>query len=246
MKNTIKTATTKQRPLIIKGRCGIGKTRNTIQYLKKQNIDHKLINSYITPLELYKILYNHRDRLIIFDDIEGIFNNKKSVGILKQALESRQVKYLSSSLNNYPNEFLFKGNIFLICNELNVSGEDIEALKDRCLYYELLLNKDDVIDVIRKIDQEENKELIKYIYNNAGQDINIRDYLKAKEIKETHKEWKPLVKTQLLLKTDQELKLIYKLQQKYNKETKKIKEYKNKTGKSRRTYFRKKQKLKTK
>ena len=63
--------------LIFYGEGGLGKTFLTINEVKKllKPSEWDYFNGYSTPLSIYEILYDNRNKkLIILDDIEGLFN----------------------------------------------------------------------------------------------------------------------------------------------------------------------------
>ena len=63
---------------------GLGKTYLTLNEVKQllKPDEWCYFNGYTTPLSLYETLYKNRNaKLIILDDVEGIFNNPISVSI---------------------------------------------------------------------------------------------------------------------------------------------------------------------
>lgn len=54
-----------------------------------------LIKGKTSPLGLYSSLFLNRDRLIVFDDIDSIFDNKDTINMLKAAVDSYDVRHIS-------------------------------------------------------------------------------------------------------------------------------------------------------
>ncbi len=75
--------------LVVCSRGGLGKSE-TVQRTMQ---DHPVfISGHETPLDLYRKLYDGRDRLVVFDEIDGLLSNTANVGLLKQVCETREVK----------------------------------------------------------------------------------------------------------------------------------------------------------
>ena len=65
---------------------GLGKSRTILRTLDEEGITPILINSHITPLALYGVLYQHRDeQIIFFDDVDSIFSSMAHLGLLRSA-----------------------------------------------------------------------------------------------------------------------------------------------------------------
>lgn len=266
LRELIKTTSNKHsNALIVKSKAGLGKTYQTLQTLQEQNKtlndDYIYINTYATPLEFYRTLYRNKDKLIILDDIEGVLKNKRTIGMLKSALWStsgeREIQYRSSKLpSDLPDRFNFDGQVIILCNELKLSGEDIEALKNRCLYHELNFSHKEKLEIMSKLgnkdlgknlNKKEKQEILKYIEKviTPAHRFNLRNYMKSLEIyKHNPSYWKPLVKEQLEYEKKEELETLLEIMDKgYSTTKEEIKEFQEKTGKSRRTYYNYKKKL---
>ena len=89
------------RALLILGDPGVGKSYTVIKELAGENsITFK--GTITGPAALYKVLFmnNDPDKIIIFDDLDTLFDNDKSANILKGALDSAavtEVSYLSKN-----------------------------------------------------------------------------------------------------------------------------------------------------
>ena len=132
--------------LIFTGEGGIGKTILTISSIKKivKPMDWEYSNGYITPLSLYEFLYNNRNnKVIILDDVEGIFNNKLSLAILKGALwdsdGKRIVQYASKSDKaNVPEKFIMEAKIIILCNHIPKENDaSTRAMISRTIFYRM-------------------------------------------------------------------------------------------------------------
>lgn len=170
--------------LIVTGKAGIGKSYNIINTLKRNNINYIYHSGFKTPLALYNFLYKYKDKLIIFDDTEGIMNNNIAMSLLNSALwVSNDEKIISweSSTNklNAPQSFVFEGKIIFICNRIPRNNV---AMRSRCIVYNLNFTHDEIISIMRKIAQKRNKlnpktrlMIVKFIEKHSHKyDINLR------------------------------------------------------------------------
>jgi len=158
---------TKNTNLFIHGRGGIGKTHNVLSTIKEEGLEHNkdytLIKGYITPLKFYQTLYDNNDKkLIVIDDVEGLFNNKISKSLLKACLESingiKIIQYSSTSMdpNLYPNEFNFHPNVIVCANGIP-HDLDFKAVLDRCFTYNLKVSNKQLLHNIKSILKKDYK-----------------------------------------------------------------------------------------
>jgi len=159
-KLTLMVAKRKAEAILICGTVGIGKTyavESTLVRYKKEcpSFRYSIIGGDISKIGLYKALYDNRDELILFDDIDRVLLSDCG-DILKNALNTRKERtiaykksnrelfsainmseaekeglYLKSGSKKYPDQFLFNGVCIFISNKkLN---EIDNAILDRCI-----------------------------------------------------------------------------------------------------------------
>ena len=73
--------------LVVCSRGGLGKSETVQRALEG---DPVIISGHETPLDLYGKLFDGRDRLVVFDEIDGLLANAANVGLLKQVCETRE------------------------------------------------------------------------------------------------------------------------------------------------------------
>lgn len=150
--------------LAIVGPGGVGKTFAVEKLLEKRGINYEERgkNSHITPLALYQTLYSHREEaLLLLDDIEHIYKQEVSVGLLRSALwgkklpngrRKRVVTYSTSKDIKVPDRFEYKGGIVIIGNRIPRREDPIvEALLTRIPCVEFFITPRDVYDFMRSI-----------------------------------------------------------------------------------------------
>ena len=245
--------------LIITGRAGLGKTYTTINILKELKANFKYKSGYITALGLYKFLYRHRADNILLDDLEGLTGNENSIALLKTALweanGKRIISYETTSkqLEDTPTSFEFTGTIIILANEIKSSkNENFKALLSRVINFELSFKHSEILIICHKILRQrdlttEQIKVIKDILENeieVSTSFNLRlldrlinivkfDLSKAKELFLSS------------LKNDKDLTLVYTLMKRKELTVKQqCNLFSSKTGKSRRTFYRIKGKIK--
>ena len=149
--------------LIAVSRAGMGKTETTLVTLKelgyKEGKHYIYINSYITPLELYKQLQRANDldgpKILILDDCEEIFKNKITASLLKGALWHlpnglRKVCWYSTTSKVQNKSFYFEGKVILLLNSFNRNNPSINAVADRGYYYEFNMTNGEILSLIKE------------------------------------------------------------------------------------------------
>lgn len=244
--------------LIIKSRTGLGKSYCVLNLMKKIKADFVYKNGYTTALALYKYLAEHKDKIIILDDLDSsIFKDKKIVSILKAILwdvdGKRFVSYESTAkqMEEIPNQFEFTGKILILTNELFVgNNENFKALISRAIHFELEYTFTETIKIAHKIiDQkeltlEQNKR-VKEIISRQVTEISEFNFRKLEHLicmvkyneslaedlyKYSTEENEDLSLVLTLFKSDLPIKL-------------QISRFIDETGKSRSTYFRLKKRI---
>jgi hypothetical protein len=197
--------------VIITGSGGLGKTYTVTQAVRAANMeegeDFEIVKGFTTPKSLYRLLYNNRERLVIFDDCDSVWDNPTSVSLLKAALDSYETRKLSwlsemrGDEDDLPQQFDFEGRIIFVSN-LALSELD-QAVLSRCLYVDVSMTPEEKIERIKAIMKdilpqmnkawkEESLALLSEHAETIG-DLNIRTFLKVCEIRQRDTEnWKEL------------------------------------------------------
>jgi DNA-binding transcriptional ArsR family regulator len=241
--------------LLVFGDKGKGKTFNTIRILEKLNKEFELVKGHITPLQLYKKLFENSNGILVFDDITDMLKDKKKMALLLGALDKiGEVSWLSSNmLLDLPSKFNFNGKIIIILNKIDVSNEVQEALYDRCIPYQFdkLIDRNKMLEMITILAKKDNisLEVIDWLNQNKI-DISFRDYEMLRDIYKYNKEnWQKMAEFILFNEVDEELnetdkkvlEIIRNHSDKSNNQKAKI--FSDETGKGRMTFYRHLKKL---
>lgn len=167
------------RSLFISGRAGVGKT----YYVEKaisdngliENVDYVYIKGSISPINMYKKLYQFRDKLLVFDDADSVFREEDGRNILKAALDSkkkRTVSYMKLSPALYdaiyamdnpdweiqqlekglvPNQFDFEGSVIFISNLPKEKADPDGAIRSRSILIDVNPSDMTLLERIRRL-----------------------------------------------------------------------------------------------
>jgi hypothetical protein len=216
--------------VIITGDGGLGKTHTVMDRVKKAGLaasevledadeddeegertsgvtvgDYFVVKGFITSRALYELLYENRDRIVIFDDCDSVWEAPTSVSILKAALDSydtRTISWLSAMSDpDIPRSFEFRGRIIFVSNQS--LGKLDQAVLSRCLYVDVTMTPTEKIERIRFIApnvrpdmsmaaKKEVVDLLEEFKDRVG-DLNIRTFLKVCDIRSRGSEnWRDL------------------------------------------------------
>ena len=248
---------------VIYGDGGLGKTFDVVETLKILGIEYHYMSGAATPMSVYSTLYNHRDALIVLDDLEGALQEKVA-NFLKAALwtakdDKRTITYETPSpFLTIPRSFEFKGKVLIILNEVKKEDDPhLQALLTRCNYarvnytYEEKLAKMEMIAKLpyKNLTEDERLEVYKFIRDNstpAIKGLSFRTLMRGFELYEYSKlaqntMWKELIFA--TVNEDDTVKTIYELSQGDLPVEEQARRFYCTTGKSRSTFFRERRKL---
>jgi hypothetical protein len=130
-------ATGKAELMILHGVAGLGKTEQVVRKLKEVNAKHKVIDGYLTKTQLIRVLYEHRDDLIVLDDTDNLLQDKSIYGVMRAAFDTggkRMVSYRSPSpyVADLQETFEITSNLMIITNGM-ANSPAISAFKSRAI-----------------------------------------------------------------------------------------------------------------
>lgn len=237
---------------IFTGKTGIGKSeaiRNFCNEIGNYGDKWIMFNGYITTLELYHYLYENQNKIVIFDDVGTLFEDNKKIQIIMSAVyEPRNVMYGTTTEKlKYPACFKFNGKIIILCNKIPKSVP--KALLNRAIVYNLEFNHNEMIDFMYAIADKRGypKEVVDFIRDNSSfyHELNIRILEKIVDYYRFCPEnWVQMAINELNCICNRNLGLVYDLLLKYNNVKEQFRAFYELTGKSRRTFYRYKTRLK--
>lgn len=175
----------------IYGDTSSGKTYSVEKYLKENNKEGVFVNTHITPLSLYIHLYNNRDKILIFDDLDKL--DDTIIAIFKAATwqtnGKRTLNWISTSNVleevGIPNEFEFLGKIIITCNNEN-RHKKFEPLLARMFVVNKVTSRKEFEDICSKIFEDYGLDtyegFMKDYINIYTDGLHLRNILKYCEL----------------------------------------------------------------
>lgn len=170
--------------------------------------DYVVVKGKATPKALYRLLYENRNRMIVFDDCDSVLRDDNSVNLLKSALDTYEDRWISwrseqaFGESDLPQSFKFNGTIIFISN-LEQHAVD-EAVRTRCFKVDVSMSNEQRVErmkgvlenVLPDVDMEFKLDAIKLIEDNLHlcNDINFRTLMQIITIRENSADWKKLGK----------------------------------------------------
>mgnify|MGYP001304084680 CR=1 FL=1 len=226
-------ANKKSKGFLMWGQTSLGKSHRVKEVLKrldkkpmdnKGNGDYMFVSGHITPMRFYSKMYEGRNKIVIFDDVD-ILSNLIIVNMIKAGLNensSNVVEYHTTKKMDIPSSFSFDGQMIILLNEIPEKNEHIKAIMSRVLFHELKFDFNQKITIIFEIAHKgtgtimdgttlaERLEIAKWIKANtsiATKNFNIRLFLQAIQFYKWNKDkWKELTLGQI--QTDSYITLI--------------------------------------
>ena len=247
--------------LFLVGNPGAGKSR---VFLDRMTPNHAYLRAArLTAIELYKMIYRHRHKELIFDDVDDVLKDRSIAHLLMSVCETdnrkKTVAWRSSTSllkTEQPSgkivivkkEFETDARVCLISNDWKILTTKFAALLDRGT---VLFFKPSAEEIHQQVkDWFTDKEIYNYI-EAALPRIELhsmRYYSHAAEIKRLGLDWEAALEEsweEAKKKTDPIDELIRQLvaDASFAAEEDRVAEFVRQTGKSRRTYFGRKKAL---
>lgn len=241
--------------LLLYGEGGLGKSHLVLKTLKEEKTDFEFVSGYITPLQLVNTLYQHNGALFFFDDCEGLFNDEKTLSILKSATWSvgneRMIMYNSSTEKlTAPSKFSCNSRFIFCLNQLPVENPSLEALVNRTLSFPIYFSFKEKIELFFEVAKQPYKNLskeqrfgvIKFLKEHcseATENLSIRTLLKGFDMVCYSNDWQRLLLG--ILDTNDYLEFI--MQNEHEKPFIQVEMFREKFGLSQASFYRKKKLL---
>ena len=179
-----------------------------LSQIDKPKGDFIVVKGHSSPKALYRLMYENRDRTIIFDDCDSVLKDSDAISLFKSALDTYEDRWVSwyveksfGQESDLPLSFKFKGNIIFISN-MPLYKID-EAVKTRCFKVDLSMTKPQRIehmrnvihDVMPDVDTELKHESLNLLeeHMHVTEDINFRSLMNVITIRNSKsKNWKKL------------------------------------------------------
>jgi len=179
--------------VILIARPGVGKT-NT--FYGEMCQDAHLIEGGLSPVKLYCRLFDHRDKPVVFDDVDTLFNKDEGVNLLKQLGQTDSVKRLSWDKaspvlkeEGVPTTFKTKSRMMIFANKLTTIEENMGAVLDRAFLYRFDPPSTEVHREVKRWFKDQ--EILGFVDRHLASItvLSMRHYTKAAEQKRAGLDW---------------------------------------------------------
>lgn len=201
--------------VVLCGQGGCGKSYTVLDILHKQGYEPKArpggkfyrhLRGSISPMELYKFLYDHRKDVIVFDDADSVFQTESSCNILKAILDTtgpRVVAWYSGALDDeVPSEYCFEGKVIFISNRVMERIPD--PIQSRAMLLDLSFTKEELVHRMRELapimcpylSEDQRSSLLDHIEEHVHmfKNVSLRTLSKAGKIVEANvTDWRDTV-----------------------------------------------------
>lgn len=181
---------------ILCSRGGLGKSSETQQSLHGHDIVE--IPGHITPLGLYKQLYEGQNRKVVFDEVDGLLDDKKHVVLLKQLGETRtrkRISWMSSSkaaleIDGGVGFFYTTSPLLILCNSFTAFNANQAALVSRAVAMHFAPSTTQILQKIQTFASD--SEILSFLeqYHDCLPAFDLRTYRKLDDLKRARLDWK--------------------------------------------------------
>ena len=177
------------------------------------NKSYRVVKGYSTPKGLYRLLYENKDGVIVFDDCDSVLKDAVSLNLLKAALDSYSKRVISWRADirddDLPTSFLFTGRIVFISN-MDSSSLD-QAILSRSMVVDLSMTAAQKVERMRHLIKQadfmpdfstriknDSMDLIDTLKDSI-KELSLRSLIKTAKIRATgNKNWKDLAEYSLV------------------------------------------------
>ena len=141
-----------QASVVICGPGGLGKSHTVMQALKQKGFQdvtladegavksrksYTVVKGYSTAKGLFRLLWENRDGVLVFDDCDSVLKDPVSLSLLKSALDSYSRRVITWRADfkddEIPNSFLFTGRVVFISNMNTLQLDQAIVTRSLCV-----------------------------------------------------------------------------------------------------------------
>lgn len=194
--------------LVVVSDGGLGKTTTIQSALRKDKHGHHVITGHITPLQLYIESYEHKNELIILDDVDGLLRNGTIIALMKQLCDTTTVKtmqYHTTRELEVPSIFKTSSKVILLLNKVPTDNPNVMAFLSRGIFVNFIPNPNEIFSELKTFAKDKN--IIKFIEKNIRtlSSINFRVYKHASSLKQAGLNWEKYLLEEFKLRDDEEI-----------------------------------------
>jgi len=139
-----------------------------------------VIKGYSTPKGLYRVLYENKDGVIVFDDCDSVLKDPVSLNLLKGALDSYSRRIISWRADmkddELPQSFEFKGRVVFISNL--ASDKLDQAIITRSMAVDLNMTTEQKVERMRHLVSDSKEFMPEFDMAQKIDALNLIDKLR--------------------------------------------------------------------
>jgi hypothetical protein len=125
--------------LAVVGTAGLAKSETFKAAMAVTKESYCLVKGHATAFIFYKMLYDHLDELVVIDDADTLYQDKKCQPLLKCLCETSDRKTMawhsrSIDEDEYPRSYVTTSKVAILCNEWQTVSQNMKAIVDRGIY----------------------------------------------------------------------------------------------------------------
>ncbi|PHQ35119.1 hypothetical protein [Rhodopirellula bahusiensis] len=225
--------------LIVLGEPGLAKS----QTVRSVMANACWIEGNATAFGVYSQAWNHRDQVIVLDDVDSLYSDRNAVRLLKTLCQTDPVKRVSwqtasAALDKQgiPRAFETTSRVVIIANEWKTLDKNVAAVQDRGHVIRFQPSASEVHQQVRSWFNDDE------IYDWFGRHLSLvinpsmRQYVRASELKAAGLDWRSMLLQETLPATTS---LVAKLKSdvRWSTESERVQEFVRLGGGCRATYF---------
>jgi len=175
---------------------GLGKSEEVRLTLGDSDVVY--VGGHVTPLGLYELLFEGRDKPVLFDEIDGLLGDPKHVGLLKQLCETRPIKRIqwsskdrrAADIDGGVGHFETCSHVLILCNSFIALSANISALGTRATVIRFDPRPNEIVAKIASFADDD--EVLQFIddFKDCIIDLSLRTYVKLVELKAAGLVWR--------------------------------------------------------
>lgn len=179
--------------LLVVGRPGLAKS----QSLKRAAQNACFLEGNATPFGTYCALYHARDRLVVLDDVDGLYASSAGVRLLKCLCQTDPVKRVAwqsaaaqLDKEGIPREFVTTSKVAILANDWRTLNDNVAAVQDRGHVLLFEPSAQEVHEHARGWFHDEEVYAFIGAHLQLIREPSLRLYVRAAELKRAGLDWK--------------------------------------------------------